>query len=991
MTGPDLCVVTTCLSAAELWRTLVKPFARKPDPATTRGATASSRIRAVVKRVRTRRGVAAVLAMMFLILFGSLAAAMAVASTGNIKTAATHLHVGRAQSAAETGLAIARARLSESANRFVVSRSNVDADFGRDLWNGAMGDLGSVTVVPPRTGRQDLSTPGSLAAAVAQLHGTDAGVVESLGVLTPTIGNARAGADTAVFASSNWVYTPGVVIEPSAGDGVDPALCYQVTYAPLANGTDIRVISTGYDFGYARSGTPISRTISQDFRLRKGVRHAIVSSSRVMIGKNVMIKGDVGTRYSAVNFNNADPLVTRSDFAGMDARLDQKLADFFTSVDANDVDGDNRLRVGHPVEGAGIPPGTADYDGDGRPDNAFADATDDGYVDELDIFIRHYDRNGDNRVTLSSTLTAGTPAAGLANEFVDSSGQPVDEDLAVLIDSNNMDRNRNGIYGFQDANGNGRWDNGELMVDIDPADGTARDQVLGFRDGFIDKKDQYAKVQGGMKFRVSESAWTTSQGNIDPKLRGPVVAPTGTPPRSFSLSDAELPSVDTSVFTASRTALQNAADGAGFSVQAAQNLGITVAQLATYSAARPADQTAPWYRRVDATDEATGLPSNASSAYWERMPFNSPSFSDVFYRPVFYNMTFKDVQIPAGTNALFVNCTFIGVTYVRTTTANTNLLWGEYGRLTVTAGNPALVSPRFIYTGTAYPTMLPSTAIPPNQNVVMAVTPLDKGDVPSTQTSRPGYNALPEPLVWSGRRVIDTKPLSNNLRFHDCLFVGSIVSDVPSVFTQTRNKVQFTGATRFLPRHPTQPDNAGMNPESADQAEIAKSSMMLANYSVDVGSFNSPPAQNLNLSGAIIAGVLDARGNVNVDGSLMLTYSPVQGQGPLRDSSGAPIGNPANFNTTLGYFGPDDGDSEALDPLTLPVVNGTRIVGWDTDGDGLADVAHTQPQPAGSTPVAFNGFGRITIRFNPNMTLPDGIMLPMQIIPVAGTYKEGKQ
>ena len=60
---------------------------------------------------KSRRGVAAVLAMMFLILFGSLSVAMAIASKGNLTTSATYLHVSRAQSAAETGLAIAQRRL----------------------------------------------------------------------------------------------------------------------------------------------------------------------------------------------------------------------------------------------------------------------------------------------------------------------------------------------------------------------------------------------------------------------------------------------------------------------------------------------------------------------------------------------------------------------------------------------------------------------------------------------------------------------------------------------------------------------------------------------------------------------------------------------------------------------------------------------------------------------------------------------------------------
>lgn len=937
----------------------------------------------------SRRGVAAVLAMMFLVLFGSLATAMAIASRGNIVAAATHMHVSRAQSAAETGLAIGRARLEESAARFVVSSSNVTTTFGEALWTGSGSALGSVTVLPSASGRLDLGTPAGLASAVAELHAQDQNIVTSLGVTQVTVGNALAGVGSE-YAGSNWVFTPAVELERAPGQQIS-TLAYTVTYAPLANGTDVRVIATGFDLGYDRAGVPIQRTVMQDFRMRKGVRHAIVASSRVMIGKNVMVHGDIGARFGGVGFNNGDPLVTRSDFAGLVPSLTSKLNAFYAAVASADVDGDNRLRVGHPTENAALPSNETDYDSDGQADSAFTDATGDGYVDEFDIFINHFDRNDDKKVTLSAALTEGTPAEGLSNELVDAGGNPIDSDLGLLIDSNNPDRNRNGVWGFSDSNLNARWDDGELMADLDTNTGRFRDQVLGYRDGFVDKKDQYAKIAGGLKFSVSKSAWTTQRGAVTDKLKGPVVAPKGTTATSFSVPSSQLPAVDVNTFSTSRSALQSAADGQSFDQQVATNLGIGLSQVATYSAARPTNQSAPWYRRLDANSESTSLPANAATAYFEKMPFNSPSYSDVYFRPVYYNMTFKDVQIPKGNNGLYVNCTFVGVTYVRSESANTHILWTEYGKCSLTGSpqRPALVNPRFIYTGTNYPTMLPSTARPTNQNILMAVTPMDKADLDSTQTARPGYSMLPDPLVVAGKRITDTKTLSNNMRFHDCLFVGSIVSDVPSGYTQTRNKVQFTGATRFVDKHPSEPNSVALNPEAGDRAEIAKSSMMLPNYSVDLGQFNSPANQNIDLSGAVIAGVLDARGNVSIDGSLMLTFAPTLGEGPLRDSQGAPMGNPANFNTTIGYFGPTDGDSESLDPSTLPVVGGQRIVGWDTDGDGIADVGPDQSQPGGSTAVPFTGYGRIQLRFNPNMTLPDGIMLPMQMIPLAGTYREG--
>ncbi|MCH2161448.1 MAG: hypothetical protein MK085_06195, partial [Phycisphaerales bacterium] len=55
-------------------------------------------------KILQRHGVASVLAMMFLVIFSSLAAAMAVVASGNLRTADASLRVSRATSAAETGL-----------------------------------------------------------------------------------------------------------------------------------------------------------------------------------------------------------------------------------------------------------------------------------------------------------------------------------------------------------------------------------------------------------------------------------------------------------------------------------------------------------------------------------------------------------------------------------------------------------------------------------------------------------------------------------------------------------------------------------------------------------------------------------------------------------------------------------------------------------------------------------------------------------------------
>lgn len=951
----------------------------------------------------SRRGVVSVLSMMFLVLFGSLVAAMAIASQGNTRAASTHLHVVRAMGAAETGLAIAKARLAEAASRFVISNSDMNADSVTALWDGDLGALGAVEVLSPPSGHSEASEPASLAEAISLIHAADGNLVDWGDVSSPTVTSAPAGADLDVFRDDGWVVTPVVALEELPIDDAVPVSqpAFQVVYAPLANGTDIRVIVTGYDFGYRRNGQPLTRVISEDIRLVKRVNHAVISPSRIMIGKNVHVTGDLGCRYDDVDWTNGDPLTLRSDFMGLDATLDDKLADFYAAVDASDIDGDNRLRVGHAIEGAAIPDATgADYGGD--PDaSPFADITGDGFVDEFDVFINHFDANGDGKVMLSDALRAGTPNADAEAEFVDSSGNPIDDDLAYLIDATNPDRNRNGVYGFIDVDGDGVWDAGaDTMLDYDEENEVYADQELGFRDGCIDRLDRYTKVRGSLSFRVSSASWTSAQGDYGPTLRGAVKPDKGRSPLKFSLDDSELPDLDADSFNDSENALQAAADGQSFWQQVADNLGVSVGDLDEYDEEGADGQ--PRYYRVDPDTDGDGLPDNYASAYFEKAPFNSPQHNDWYYRPVFENMVFRDVQIPEGVNGLFRNCTFVGVTYVRSRQENSHVYWTLYGKLEFDSslGYPVPARARTVYgddsdeTASDAPPMLPSTAIPPNQYILLATDPMDKGDILNSQIS--GYNttayaSLPNPLVIDGLRVTDTKLYSNNIRFHDCLFVGSIVSDTPQEYTHVRNKMQFTGTTRFTSRHPESPEDPLLNPEESDEPEIAKSSMMLPNYSVDIGSFNSPPEQNVMLRGAIIAGVLDVRGNATIKGALLLTFRPESGTGPLADVNGSAVGNPAHFNATLGYFGPDDGDPESLDPASLPVVDGQRIVGYDTDGDGLADLGPDETPPAGAEPVPFHGYGRIELTFDPDMTMPNGIMLPVQIDPRPESYREGAQ
>ena len=80
-----------------------------------------------------------------------------------------------------------------------------------------------------------------------------------------------------------------------------------------------------------------------------------------------------------------------------------------------------------------------------------------------------------------------------------------------------------------------------------------------------------------------------------------------------------------------------------------------------------------------------------------------------------------------------------------------------------------------------------------------------------------------------------------------------------------------------------------------------------------------------------------------------MTFRPVAGQGPLYYG-----GLTDAFNTTVGYFGPADGDGEGQDQASQN----------------------------------FTGFGEINLRYDPNAKLPDGIPWPIQINADPETYVE---
>ena len=290
-----------------------------------------------------------------------------------------------------------------------------------------------------------------------------------------------------------------------------------------------------------------------------------------------------------------------------------------------------------------------------------------------------------------------------------------------------------------------------------------------------------------------------------------------------------------------------------------------------------------------ATPNNPSLPTSTNTTTFEAVPYGSAHPYDYYTRPVYKNITFTNVLIPRNTNALFINCKFIGVTYVDTDHHNEH---EDYNYAGMRDKNNFLKYPDKV-------------------------------------------------AIVHGDPYPDTKILSNNLRFDSCTFEGIIATDGPNAYTQARNKLNFTGFTQFTSQTST-------NLTQKQKDLFLRSTVLAPHYSIEMGTFINPSApeeESLELTGTIVAGVLDARGHIKIDGSLITTFEPISGEGPVLGETSP------QFNTTLGYFPSSSGDLEA----ELP------------DGQSL---------------------GVIQIRYDGSIPLPDGILGPIELRALWSTYFE---
>ncbi len=659
-----------------------------------------------------RRGVTALLAMLFLVLITVLSLAMFHVAAANVQTSHNFSDLSRAQAAAESGLRWTSYRFQTMARPRELAGS-ITPGVAYTLWNRTGGIRDTL--------RQDFVTVYGVG---GQPVAVDMSIADRIRVLTPIptdIGGAT-------YTLTVRQLTPEDFLTPS----------------DKADARFLRVTSTGR---YRNS----VRSVSMDFEIEKRAKFAVVGKVPLQFGRNTLVEGPVG-----MTTTRNPPVLILSDLAHTHPGLKSRIQNWNTylrgsgSVDGrmvrNHIGYDNRVSVNNaPEYRLATAAGYSDVNGD-------------AYIDEYDLFVQTFDANRDGGIT--------------KQEFTNpSTGKMYDENLFKAIDSLsppliNEDRNGNGQFDHgEDTNDNGKFD-----VER-PRDG--------FGDEVIDNRDGYAKFRGQIMLAQDADAWQrtlSSPRKVLDNFAG-TIAPeeTGQQTVRFNVSQGELLDLNPENFEQAAEKFRvKTGEQPGFPARRAigrlENLTLAASDVA-YSVPYAPNSVRvlsvggtkltlgevvlkTTFDAANAAARAAGKPlatsGPATFSHEETVPYGSSSWQAKYRRPVFHRVTFVNVRIPKGINALFENCVFQGVTFVEVE----RLITRSGGGSTTNSGDGMTWAQRMVSGSFSNNTVL-------------------------TKDNSRGFQQ------------------GNNLRFHNSTFEGPVGSNYSTAYTHFANSWEFTGATIF--------------------------------------------------------------------------------------------------------------------------------------------------------------------------------------------------
>ena len=150
-------------------------------------------------------------------------------------------------------------------------------------------------------------------------------------------------------------------------------------------------------------------------------------------------------------------------------------------------------------------------------------------------------------------------------------------------------------------------------------------------------------------------------------------------------------------------------------------------------------------------------------------------------------------------------------------------------------------------------------------------------------------NALFRNCTFEGVLYVDcAKSASsyyNNVRFEDCQFNGPVITDTPEVLKWQHNCLYFTGAATF------------------QNTTLAEATILAPHFNVNLGNTNSESGDNNVLTGAIVGGIVDVRGNAQIYGTIISMCDTTQWSSGYVTNIGATLEDGGSETTEQGDVG----------------------------------------------------------------------------------------
>ena len=690
-------------------------------------------------RQRTaRRGVTALMAMLFLMLITTLSLAMFHIAANNVQTSANYADLARAQAAAESGMRWTAHRFATMARPSDMA-GTITPQIAYDLWNRSGGLRDKL--------RDDLLQVRDLKNAAPSM----VAIADTVAITSPVPTDLPGATFTVVIRQLNVNDT---TLTRASYNINDPA-----TPIP-ANQRFIRVTATGT---YRKA----VRSVSMDFEIEKRAKFAVIGKVPIQIGRNTIVEGPIGMT-TATKF---PPVLILSDFMHFHDGLKTKITNFNTYLRGSSIVNSQTIKNHNGFDNRISTNNVPEYQAAARA--GYKDVNGDNYIDEYDLFVDTFDTNKDGKID--------------KGEFTNSSGKLYDAGLFQTIDNLspplvNEDKNGNG---FLDSDEDTLITNGKLDVEK-PRPGFDNQQI-DFANGL---NDGYQKIAGPILLATTANAWQStlsSPASVGDYFQGPIAPPeTGQTPIKFGAGPQELIDLNPQNFEqAAENFRKKTGTNGGQSSKVLgriENVDLAAADAATYSppyviAGAPAGNTTlkagdpipntPYkvgqavsktafdqtVAALKATPKPPPLPTSTTAPLQisDKAPFESTSWQATYQRPVFYGVHFRNVKIPKGINALFEDCTFEGVTFVEVERDVKN-----------SAGN---------------------TSTSPSDGSYFA------------QKMQPGFTFNKDVALTA--KTSQGFVNGNNLRFNNCIFEGPIGSNYATAYTHFANSWEFTGSTLF--------------------------------------------------------------------------------------------------------------------------------------------------------------------------------------------------